>query len=66
MIIIDFSRTRKMIKIFFSQKLKCSPSRYFYQVLWQFGIFVAEPLIFARPPNPSRAKRGEEIRFELF
>ena len=29
-------------------------------------IFAAEPLIFARPPNPSRAKRGEETQFELF
>ena len=37
-----------------------------FQVLWQFGIFAAEPLIFAQPFNPSHAKRGEEIPFELF
>jgi len=29
-----------------------------FPVFWQFGIFAAEPLIFA-PPHPSRAKRGE-------
>jgi hypothetical protein len=37
-----------------------------FQVLWQFGVCAAEPLIFA-PPHLSHALRGEgRTLFELF
>src|SRR3989338_6159532 len=36
-----------------------------FQVLWQFGVCAAEPLIFA-PPHLSRGRRGEGMQFELF
>jgi len=51
-----------MIKNFLFPKLKCSPSRYFYQVLWQFLSSGSRFVIFGQTP----AAAGGEMRPNYF